>query len=53
MGDIDWAVFCRALYDIRYRGYSCVEIEDRAFEDTFEDTDRGIRIACRHISGFM
>lgn len=53
LGDIDWAAFCRALYDIRYKGYGCVEIEDQSFEDTWEDRDRGIRIAYRHISGFM
>jgi len=53
MGDIDWAAVCRALYDIRYQGYACIEIEDKAFEDTFEDVDRAIRIAFRHMSMLM
>lgn len=53
LGDIDWAAFCRALYDIRYDGAACIEIEDKAFEDTPESVSRGIGIAYRHMVNFM
>lgn len=52
-GDIDWAAFCRGLYDIRYAGAACIEIEDKAFEDTPESLYKGIGIAYRHISNLM
>lgn len=53
LGDIDWAAFCRGLYDIRYGGAACIEIEDKAFEDTQESLYKGIGIAYRHISSLM
>lgn len=32
LGDINWSKFVSALTDIRYDGFACVEIEDKAFE---------------------
>jgi hypothetical protein len=36
MGDVDWGKFCSVLTDVGYRGPVCVEVEDRAYEDTLD-----------------
>jgi len=33
---VDWGKFFSALTDIRYNGSACIEVEDRAFEDSLE-----------------
>jgi sugar phosphate isomerase/epimerase len=35
-GDVDWGKFCSVLTDVGYRGPVCVEVEDRAYEDSLE-----------------
>ena len=35
-GDVEWKRFVSALTDIRYDGFDCVEVEDRAFEGSKE-----------------
>ncbi|KAA3384978.1 sugar phosphate isomerase/epimerase family protein [Akkermansia muciniphila] len=53
LGDIDWAAFCSALYDIGFTGYACVEAEDRAFEEDEEAVLRGLRLAYDHIRPYI
>lgn len=36
LGDVNWGMFFSALTDIGFNGSACVEVEDRAFEGTFE-----------------
>lgn len=36
MGEVDWGKFFSVLGDSGYRGPVCVEVEDRAFEDSLE-----------------
>jgi len=36
LGDVDWGRFFSALTDIRYSGAACIEVEDRAFEESLE-----------------
>ena len=36
LGDVDWGRFFSALTDAGYRGAVCVEVEDRAYEGSFE-----------------
>lgn len=36
MGDVDWGRFCSVLTDVGYRGPVCVEVEDRAYEDSLD-----------------
>ena len=36
LGDVRWGPFFSALTDIGYAGPCCVEVEDRAYEDTLE-----------------
>ena len=34
LGDVDWGKYVSALTDIGYNGNTCIEIEDKAFEDS-------------------
>ena len=36
MGEVNWGMFCSVLGDTGYRGPVCVEVEDRAFEESLE-----------------
>ncbi len=42
LGDINWGKFISALTDIRYTGNACIEVEDRAFEDSPESVSRSL-----------
>lgn len=49
LGDIDWTDFVRTLEEVGYDGAVCIEVEDRAFEDSLEGRKRAIREAKGHI----
>ena len=49
LGDIDWTEFCKVLSEVGYEGYTCIEVEDRAFEDSLEGRKQAVREAKRHI----
>jgi sugar phosphate isomerase/epimerase len=49
LGDIDWVEFCKALKDVDYKGFVCIEVEDRAFEDSLESRKEAVRQSKRHI----
>ncbi len=53
LGDVDWGKFVSGLMDIRYKGYACIEIEDRAFEDTPEDVLNSLRLSKRYLEQFV
>ena len=53
MGGVDFAAFCSALNDIRFDGFACIEVEDRAFEACIEDVKRGIEQSYRFMSQYM
>ena len=53
LGDIDWARFCSALYDIHFAGSACVEVEDRNFEENDDAIRRGIALAYRNVSRYI
>ena len=42
LGSVDFSAFCSALYDIRYKGPACIEVEDKAFEGNLALVKRGI-----------
>jgi sugar phosphate isomerase/epimerase len=44
-GDIDWACYMAALYDIGYDGPVCIEVEDATFGNTLEGRKRAIKAA--------
>lgn len=53
LGDVNWAKFVSALTDIGYDGYSCIEVEDRAFEGTNEAVLRSLRLSKRYLEQFV
>jgi len=53
LGDIDWPAFFSALYDIRYDGPVCIEVEDKAFEGSLEDRKNALRLTKRYLNQFI
>lgn len=53
LGDVNWSKYVSALNDIGYKGYTCVEVEDRSFEDTREDVIKSLVLSKRYIEQFV
>ncbi|QTL99083.1 TIM barrel protein [Iocasia frigidifontis] len=53
LGDVDWGAYVSALTDIGYNGYSCIEIEDRAFEGSKERVLDSLRISKKYLEQFV
>lgn len=53
LGDVDWGKYVSALTDIGYDGYTCIEIEDRAFESSRERVLDSLRLSKRYMEQFV
>lgn len=53
LGDVDWGKFVSALTDIRYDGFACLEVEDKAFESCEEDVLNSLRLSKRYLDQFV
>lgn len=53
LGDIDWGKYVSALTDIGYKGYTCIEIEDKAFEGSAEEVKKSLILSKRYIDQFV
>jgi sugar phosphate isomerase/epimerase len=53
LGDVDWGKFVSALTDIGYRGPACIEVEDKAFEDSLDSRKRSILISRNYMNQFL
>ncbi|MDY4783548.1 sugar phosphate isomerase/epimerase [Pygmaiobacter massiliensis] len=53
LGDVDWAKYVSALNDIGYNGYTCIEVEDRAFESSRDRVLDSLRLSKRYIEQFV
>jgi sugar phosphate isomerase/epimerase len=53
LGGVDFGAFCSALYDIRYNGPACIEVEDKAFEGSPELVKQGIEQSYRYMHQFI
>lgn len=53
LGDVDWGKYVSALTDIGYDGYTCLEIEDKAFEGSKERVEASLDLAKRYIEQFV
>ncbi len=53
LGDVNWSKFISALTDIRYEGYSVIEIEDKAFEKSLDDAKRAIKQTANYLRGYI
>lgn len=53
LGDVNWSRYVSALTDIGYKGYTCVEVEDKSFEETHDDVIKSLRLSERYIRQFV
>ena len=53
LGDVDWGKYVSALTDIGYQGYTCIEVEDRAFENSQEDIINSLKLSKRYMEQFV
>ena len=53
LGGVDFSAFCSALNDIRYKGYACIEVEDKAFEGSLPLVKKGIEQSFRYMRQFV
>ena len=53
LGDVDWGRYVSALTDIGYDGFTCVEVEDRAFEADRERILDSLKLSKRYIEQFV
>jgi sugar phosphate isomerase/epimerase len=53
LGDVDWGKYVSALTDIGYDGYTCIEIEDKAFELNKEKVIDSLVLSKRYMEQFV
>ncbi|MBQ0036274.1 MAG: sugar phosphate isomerase/epimerase [Firmicutes bacterium] len=53
LGDVNWSKFVSALTDIGYNGFTCIEVEDKAFEKTQEDVLKSIKLSKKYLEQYV
>lgn len=53
LGDVDWGKYVSALTDIGYDSYTCIEVEDKAFEGTREKVEASLVLSQRYLQQFV
>lgn len=53
LGDVDWGKYVSALTDIGYEGFTCIEVEDKAFEGSLEDAKKAVRQSVHYLRNFV
>ena len=53
LGDVDWGRYVSALTDIGYDGYTCIEVEDKAFEGTEEAILNSLKLSKRYMEQYV
>ena len=53
LGDVDWGKFISALTDIGYRGPACIEVEDKAFEDSLDSRKKSIILSRNFMKHYL
>lgn len=53
LGDVDWGKYVSALTDIGYDGYTCIEVEDKAFEGSKEKVLDSLKLSKRYMENFV
>ena len=53
LGDVDWGKFVSALTDIGYDSFTCIEVEDKAFEGSEEAVLNSLRLSKRYLEQFV
>ena len=53
LGNVDWGSFFSTLNDVGYQGPVCVEVEDRAYEDSLESRKAALQQSCYYLRNFV
>ena len=53
LGDVDWGKYVSALTDIGYDGYTCIEVEDKAFEKSMDDAKKAVILSAKYLRNFV
>lgn len=53
LGDVNWEKYVSALTDIGYTGYTCIEVEDKAFEKSYEDAKKAVKLSVKYLRNFV
>lgn len=53
LGDVNWGQYVSALTDIGYDGFACIEVEDRAFEDSRQKILDSLVLSKRYMEQFV
>ena len=53
LGDVDWGKYVSALTDIGFDGYTVIEVEDKAFEKSYDDVKNSITLSARYLRNFV
>lgn len=53
LGDVDWGKYVSALTDIGYDGYTCIEVEDKAFEGSKEAVIKSLMLSQKYMKQFV
>ncbi len=53
LGDVDWGSFFSTLNDVGYKGPVCVEVEDRAYEDSLESRKAALQQSLTYLRNFV
>lgn len=53
LGEVNWGAFFSVLTDVGYDGPVCIEVEDRAYEETLELRKAAVRQSGRFLRNFM
>lgn len=53
LGDVNWGKYVSALTDIGYQGYTCIEIEDKAFEGSVEDVKKSVLLSTKYLRNYV
>lgn len=53
LGDVDWGKYVSALTDIGYEGFTCIEVEDKAFEKTYDDVKKSVTLSTKYLRNYV
>lgn len=53
LGDVNWGKYVSALTDIGYKGNTCIEIEDKAFEGSNEEIQKSLLLSQKYLKQFV
>lgn len=53
LGDVDWGRFASALTDIGFEGNACIEIEDKAFEESEQSIKKAIALSHKYLGNYI